>query len=111
MQFRQTGNRFTALLMQYASREVNGDTFLEEAKRIAVEYGNICYRAGLTITQTLRAFMFFQRSILDAVHETGFLGEIGDSESQQLYQRTSVFFDEVLLVLVNQYFVVSRITV
>jgi excisionase family DNA binding protein len=109
-QFRQTGNRLTALLMQYSNRDTNGETFLEEGKRIALDYGRICYQVGLPIDQAIRAFQFFQRSILDAVHETGFLGGLGDTESHQLYQRTAFFFNETLLALVSQYFKLSNIT-
>jgi excisionase family DNA binding protein len=109
-QFRQAGSRLTALLMQFSTRPENGGAFLEEGKRIAGEYGTICYQVGLSIAQTVRAFLFFQRSILDAVHETGFLGEINDAESHQLYQRASFFFDEMLMSLVGQYFLLSNIS-
>jgi excisionase family DNA binding protein len=109
-QFRQTGNRLTALLMQYSNQGVNGEAYLEEGKRIAVDYGSICYQVGLPIDQAIRAFQFFQRSILDAVHETGFIKGLGDIESYQHYQRTAFFFDETLLALVSQYFQLSNIT-
>ena len=108
-QFRQTGNRLTALLMQYANRGVNGEAFLEEGRRIAIDYGSICYQIGLPIHQAIRAFQFFQRSILDAIQETGFLTGLGDNESHQLFKRTAFFFDETLLALVGQYFQLSKI--
>uniref|UniRef100_A0A7C4PUS7 Helix-turn-helix domain-containing protein n=1 Tax=Anaerolinea thermolimosa TaxID=229919 RepID=A0A7C4PUS7_9CHLR len=106
-QFRQTGSRLTALLMQYSNRAENGGAFLEEGKRISAGYGTLCYQAGLPITETIQAFLFFRRSILDAVHETDFLSEINDAESHQLYQRASFFFDEMLMALVSQYFSLS----
>jgi len=109
LQFRQTGSRLTALLMQYSNRTENGGAFLEEGKRLSAGYGTLCYQAGLPVTHTIQAFLFFQRSILDAVHETGFLGEINDAHSLQLYQRASFFFDEMLLALVDQYFSMSNI--
>jgi hypothetical protein len=107
-QFRQAGNRLTALLLQFSNRPDSGGAFLEEGKRIAGEYGTICYQVGLPIAQTIRAFQFFQRSILDAVHETGFLGESNDPESHQLYQSASYFFDEMLMSLVGQFFLLSN---
>lgn len=66
-----------------------------------------CYQAGLSVTHTIQAFLFFQRSILDAVHETGFLGEFNNAQSHLLYQRISLFFDEMLMALVGQYFLQS----
>ena len=107
LQFRQTGSRLTALMMQYSNRAENGGAFLEEGKRLSAGYGTLCYQAGLPVTHTIQAYLFFQRSILDAVHETDFLGEINDAESHQLYQRVSFFFDEMLMALVSQYFLLS----
>lgn len=107
LQFRQTGSRLTALLMQYSSRTENGGAFLEEGKRLSAGYGTLCYQAGLPVAHAIQAFLFFQRSILDAVHETGFLGQMNDLESHHLYQRVSYFFDEMLVALVSQYFMLS----
>ena len=107
LQFRQTGSRLIALLMQYSNRKDNGGAFLEEGKRLSASYGIVCYQAGLPVTYTIQAFLFFRRSILDAVHETGYLGEINDPGSHQLYQRVSFFFDEMLITLVSQYFLIS----
>jgi len=108
LELRQTGSRLTALLMQYSNRPASGEAYLEEGKRIAGNYGSICFQAGLPFIQTIRAFQFFQRSILDAVHETSFLKDIGDQRNHQLYARTSHFFDETLLAVVSQYLASSE---
>ncbi len=103
LRLRQTGHRLNALLLQYSDRCTNGQAFLEEARRIASEYGSICFQARVPFVQTIRAFQFFQRSILDSLHETSFLRDRGDQASHELYRRTSYFFDETLLAVVSQY--------
>jgi excisionase family DNA binding protein len=100
---RLSGNRLMGLLMQYTSRLENGEPFLEEGKHIAKEYGQICHNAGLPISQSIQAFLFFQRSILGAVHETGVMSGISDQESTNIYQRASFFFDVLLIAMVDQY--------
>jgi excisionase family DNA binding protein len=102
-QFRQTGNRLTVLLMQYTNHVENNQLFLQEAKRIAAEYGLICIEASIPLTQAIRAFQFFQRSILGAIHETDFLAAINEPKSQELFQHASYFFDEALIALVEPY--------
>ncbi len=106
--FRNSGNRLMALLMQYASRTENGDYFIEESKRITMEYGQICYQVGMSIAQSVQAFLFFQRSILDSVHETGVMSGLSDQENITLYQRTSHFFDVLILSMINHFENLSR---
>ncbi len=103
LQLRQTGHRLNALLLQYSDRSTNGEAFLDEGKRIASQYGSICFQARVPFVQTIRAFQFFQRSILDSIHETSFLRDNTDRVNHELYRRTSYFFDETLLAVVGQY--------
>jgi len=103
VKMRQTGSRLTALLMQYATRSTNGEIFLDEARRISMEYGQICIQAKMPLSQAIRAYLFFQRTILDSLDETGALVGMDDEEGHSLFQRTSLFFEELLLAIVDQY--------
>jgi excisionase family DNA binding protein len=111
LRLRQTGHRLNALLLQFSTPTANGEPFLEEGKRIASEYGSVCFEARVSFVQTIRAFQFFQRSILDAVHETSFLGDNSDLANLELYRRASYFFDETLLAAVSQYLTSAQIKV
>ena len=100
---RGTGHRLTALLLQYNSRTDGGDAFLEEGKRIMREYSQVCANHGLSLQDTVRIFLFFRRSILDAVHETGHLANSDDSAGLRLYHRTTDFLDLLVLELIDSY--------
>lgn len=110
LRLRQTGHRLNALLMQYSNQTTSSEPFLEEGKRIACEYGSICFQAHVPFVQTIRAFQFFQRSVLDAIHETSFLRDSRGQANPELYKRTSYFFDETLLAVVGQYLSSAQIT-
>lgn len=98
-----TGHRLTALLLQYNSRTDGGEAFLEEGKRIMRDYSQVCASNHLSLQDTVQIFLFFRRSILDAVHETGYLVGRGDSDGQGLYQRTTDFLDTLVLELIDGY--------
>jgi len=103
LQFRHRGQRLLGLLLRYSSRSDAGRAFLEEGKRIAREYGVVCCQAGLSITDTVRAFLFFRRSLLDAIHETSSLNGPNDVEGLRLYRRMTDFLDTILLAIIESY--------
>jgi excisionase family DNA binding protein len=106
---RGTGHRLMALLLQYNSRQEGGEVFLEEGKRILRDYGQVCQEIGLSLPETVRIFLFFRRSILDAVHETGSIGGREDQTGLHLYHRTTDFLDELIVELIGGYQALSKI--
>ncbi len=107
LRLRGTGNRLMALLLQYNGRSDGGEAFIEEGKRITREYSQVCSGVGLSLSETVRVFLFFRRSILDAIHETGYLGGREDVEGLRLYQRTTDFLDNLLLDLIGSYLLIQ----
>lgn len=103
LQFKHSGRRLVGLLIQYSSRSDSGEAFLEEGRHLAGEYGVACCRAGLSIAETVKAFLFFRRSFLDAIHETTPLNSPNDVEGRRLYQRMSDFLDTALVETVESY--------
>jgi excisionase family DNA binding protein len=100
---KSTGHRLMVLLLQYNSRPDGGEVFLEEGKRIAREYSEVCAGVGLSLPETVRVFLFFRRSIVDSIHETDHLGDSFDQESLRLFHRTNDFMDALLLDLIGSY--------
>lgn len=98
-----TGHLLMALLLQYNTHGDGGDAFLDEGRRIMRDYSQICASAGLSLQETVRIFLFFRSSILDAVHETGYLGGGDDHAGRQLYQRSNEFMDTLILELIGGY--------
>lgn len=97
-----TGHRLMALLLQFNSRLEGGEVFVDEGKRITREYSQVCSSIGLSLPETVHVFLFFRRSILDAIHETGTLSG-ADYEGLRLFRRTNHFLDELLLELIVSY--------
>lgn len=101
--FRYTGQRLLGLLLQFISRSSSADTFLEEGRRVAGDYGRVCYKAGLTVSQTAEAFLYFRRSIIEAVQGTARLGDQHDPDSSRIFLRTIDFFDALLVATIESY--------
>ncbi len=102
-QMRSSGQRLLALLMQYNCRADQGESFLDECRQMGQEYGRICFQAHMSMVDTINAFQFFRRSVLESVHETSFLNGENDPESQRIFQRTIHFLDTFLLEIVTSY--------
>lgn len=100
---RGTGNRLMALIMQYSSRDSGNEIYLEEGRKISREYGDICFQIGMSISETVEAFLMFRRPILEAVHDASALNGFGDTESVKIYQKTMSFLDDILTATVEQY--------
>jgi excisionase family DNA binding protein len=100
---RTEGQQLMAVLMQYATRTNGGDAFLEEGKRLAVHYGEVCHSVGLSLVETVRAFILVRRSISDSVYQAGALAGPPDAETWRLYERTNHFLDTMLLTIVDAF--------
>jgi excisionase family DNA binding protein len=98
-----TGQKLMVLLLQYNSRTEGGEAFLQEGKRIAREYAQVCDSVGLSLPETVRIFLFFRRAILNAIHETDRLEQVMDQESLRLFSRTTDFMDGLLLDLIGNF--------
>ncbi len=100
---RQRGQQLMAVLMQYATRSNGGEAFLLEGQRLAATYGVACHQGGLSLIETLRAFLLVRRSITDSVHQAGALAGAPDAETWRLYDRMATFLDAMLIATVDAY--------
>jgi excisionase family DNA binding protein len=98
---RSEGQQLMAVLMQYASRSNGGEAFLDEGRRLATHYGEVFYSAGLSLVETVRAFILVRRSISDSVYEAGTLAGPPDAEGWRLYERINHFLDTMLLTILE----------
>jgi excisionase family DNA binding protein len=100
---RAEGQQLMAVLMQYATRINGGEAFLHEGERLAAKYGEVCHSVGLSLVETVRAFILIRRSISDSVYEAGALAGPPDAETLRLYDRTNHFLDTMLLTILEAY--------
>lgn len=100
---RSEGRQMMAVLMQYATRGNGGEVFLDEGRRMAADYGQVCRLAGLSLVETAQAFVRVRRSIMDSVYEAGSLAGSPDAETWRLYDRMNHFLDSMLLATLEAY--------
>ena len=100
---RAEGQQLMAVLMQYATRNYGGEAFLQEGRRLAGQYGKVCHAVGLSLVETVRAFILVRRSITDSVYEAGAVAGPPDADSWRLYDRTNHFLDTMLLTILEAY--------
>lgn len=98
-----TGHHLMALLLQFNARVDGGDVFLEEGKRIASVYSQVCSQVGLSLQETVNVFLLFRRTMIDTIHETGYIGGGDDPEGQRLFHRSNEFLDVLLIDLISAY--------
>ena len=103
MKLRCSGQMLLGLLMQYNSRGEAGQIFLEEAERIAREYGVICSQSGMAITDTVKAFLFFRQSVFDMIIGASPVGGPEDEAGRKLVEQTNRFMDALLLATIDSY--------
>lgn len=100
---RHNGQSLMAVLMQYATRTIGGDVFLEEGRRVATGYGLACQHTGLSVLETLETFVHVRRNIMDSVYQAGALAGAPDAETWRLYDRMNTFLDSMLLAMLAAY--------
>jgi len=100
---RSGGQQLMAILMQYATRSAGGEPFLLQGRRLAAFYGDACREAGLSLIETMEAFLYVRHSIFDSVYEAGALAGLPDADTWRLYDRMNQFLDSVLLATVEAF--------
>ncbi len=106
--FRYSGQSMMSLLMHYISRNNNAENFLEEAKKIAREYGLVLARAGVPASQAAEFYLDFRRSILASMLATTGLAGQNDRDGQDILIRLSDFFDALLIATIESHASISR---
>ena len=101
--FRYSGQRLLGLTMQFISRGASAETFLEEGRRVAGDYGSLRFKVGLSEAQTAEAFLYFRRSILESVQSTAGLSGPNDRDGHRIVLRTIDFFDALLVATIESY--------
>ena len=101
-EFRRWGQRTFQLVIEYvtASKRSERQLLLEEAERMGGLYGSEASAAGLTLAETVEAFLFYRSPVLDAI--TGHLrrrsAEVADVTSA--FHEANAAIDRVLVAVV-----------
>jgi excisionase family DNA binding protein len=99
----QSGRRLIGTLMQYVSRTDGGEKYLQQGRKLARRYGKLCLNSGLTVNQTMRAFVSIRHSIVDSLCESGMVVQDSGEETWNIYRRVNYFLDTVMLAILDMF--------
>jgi hypothetical protein len=104
-EFRRWGQRTFQLVIEYvaATKRAERDLLLDEAEKMGGLYGAEASRAGLTLAETVEAFLFFRSPVLDAItgHMRRRAADVGDVTSA--FHEANAAIDQVLMALVSSH--------
>jgi excisionase family DNA binding protein len=104
-EFRRWGQRTFKAVIEYVAATKRSERLLllEEAERMGALYGAEASKAGLSLAETVEAFLFFRSPVLDAI--TGHLRR-RDAEVRDLtdaFHEANAAIDQVLVALMSSH--------
>jgi hypothetical protein len=103
--FRRWGQRTFNLVIEYvgAVKRAERQLLLEEAEKMGALYGAEASKAGLSLAETVEAFLFFRSPVLEAI--TGHLRRRAAdvSDVTAAFREANQAIDQVLVALVSSY--------
>ncbi|HUF07476.1 MAG TPA: helix-turn-helix domain-containing protein [Candidatus Binatia bacterium] len=104
-EFRRWGQRTFQLVIEYvaANKKAERQLLLEEAEKMGGLYGGEASRAGLSLAETVEAFLFFRSPVLDAIvgHLRRRAADV--SEVTSAFHEANAAIDQVLVALVSSH--------
>jgi hypothetical protein len=103
--FRRWGQRTFQLVIEYvaASKKAERQLLLEEAEKMGALYGGEASRAGLSLAETVEAFLFFRSPVLDAIVGHLRRRSADVAEVTAAFHEANAAIDEVLTALVSSH--------
>lgn len=99
---RELGRQLLGLLMHFLNGTNNGDSrrdILDQACQIGRSYGTLAYVQGLSLTEAVRAFLFFR----DFLQESIIQGQQIAGDIITVNRQINRYVNEVLLAMVQAY--------
>lgn len=101
---RGLGQRLLGLLIQYINRQEEDERFLNEARAIGSGYGRETRAAGVSMHDTVQAFLFFRNSFARLAMPVPDIAQPNDlDQAVALHARIDRFMDAVLLGAITGY--------
>jgi excisionase family DNA binding protein len=104
-EFRRWGQRTFSLVIEYvaATKRTERELLLEEAQRMGALYGAEASRAGLSLAETIEAFLFFRSPVIDAIAGQLRRRAAPLPDVTTAYREANEAIDQVLLSLVSSH--------
>jgi excisionase family DNA binding protein len=103
--FRRWGQRTFNLVIEYvaASKRAERDLLLEEAEKMGALYGKEASAAGLTLAESIEAFLFYRSPVIESIlaHLRRRVAEV--AQVTAAVREANAAIDQVLTALVSSY--------
>ena len=101
--WRDSGRRLIGLAIQYVSRRERREAVMEEGRDIGRLYGRQCAAGGLSLSNTVRAFLFFRESLLRSTRPGLLAPGRYDAEDARIHREMREFLDDVMYAMLDAY--------
>ncbi|MFV9503510.1 MAG: helix-turn-helix domain-containing protein [Oscillochloridaceae bacterium umkhey_bin13] len=101
--WRRVGQQLMGVVLHYLNSPHEHEELLGEARRIGAQYATLARRAGLPLTTTLEAALFFRDSLVESAMQLSAEAHPRPDESARLLRRISRVANEVHLAVAASY--------
>jgi excisionase family DNA binding protein len=101
---RELGRQLLSMVMQYLTQPSDRPAILEDARSLGRSYGEHSLVSKLTLTETVRAFLYFQDFLMDGIIQMSeTVGHNVNIDLVNTYQQINTFINEVLIAMLEVY--------
>jgi excisionase family DNA binding protein len=101
---RDLGRKLLSMVTQYLTQPSDRQAILEDARALGRSYGERSLVNKLTLTEAVRAFLYFHDLLADSVIQMSeTVGQKANIDLVSTYQQINVFIDEVMLAMLGVY--------
>ena len=100
---RREGRQLFTLSIQYVLKANNREEIVQRGRQLGQVYGQESVRYGVSLVETVRAFNFFRRSLLDTLETRGTPDRPPDMTDTQIGDILDDFLSEVLYAVIGAY--------
>ena len=101
---REMGHQLLSMVTQYLTQPSDREAILQEARSLGRSYGEHSLVRKLTLTEAVRAFLYFHDVLTDGVIQmSDTMGQKVSIDLISTYQQINIFTDEVMLAMLEVY--------
>lgn len=101
---RELGRKLLTMVMQYLTQPSDRPAILEDARALGRSYGERSLVNKLTLTEAVRAFLYFHDFLMDGVLQMSeTVGQKVNVDLVGAYQQINTFISEVLVAMLQVY--------
>ena len=104
VEHRELGRKLLSLVIQYLTQPSDRPAILEDARSLGRSYGERSLVSKLTLTESVRAFLYFQDFLMDGVVQMSeTMKQRANIDLVNTHQQINTFINEVLVAMLDVY--------